>query len=460
MLIGSTLKAMRARIRTRQGFVHSVGTLVGGTAFAQALAVMALPILTRLYTPADFSVLAVYASLLAILSAAACLRLEIAIPIPEHDEDAAILLAVALCSSAIVATLAGVATLLFPQWIAKHLGVPAIEPYLWMVPLGVWIASSYAAIQHWSTRKRKFSHIARTRMVQSLGGAGTQVGAGLAGVGSVGLLFGHMISSGIGVFGLARDAWREDRGALRSVHRQSMRGTLRQYSQFTTYSTFDALANSAGIYVPVIVIAALAIGPEAGYLMLATRVMAAPMGLIGGAIGQVYLSQAPEKSRSGGLGDLTSKIFGGLLKLGVGPLLFAGIVAAPVFAIVFGTEWRRAGELVGWMTPWFVLQFLSSPVSMAMHVTNRQRAMLLLTMFGLTIRVGAVWLAATFARANFSEFYAISGALFYLLCCIIFYRAAGVRVKSILSELSSALTLISTWVVVGLIVRMIVGNLI
>lgn len=66
----------------RQGFIRLIGILVGGTAFAQALMVLVLPLLTRLYTPEDFNVLAVYASILSIISVAACLRLEITVPLP------------------------------------------------------------------------------------------------------------------------------------------------------------------------------------------------------------------------------------------------------------------------------------------------------------------------------------------------------------------------------------------
>lgn len=452
--MGSLLKAIRNRVGARNGFVHSVGMLAGGTAFAQALAVLALPILTRLYTPAEFSVLAVYVSLLAILSVSACLRMEIAIPMPERDEDAASLLALALCSSAGVALLAGVAVMLFPEWISTRLGVPTIEPYLWMVPLGIWIASTYAAVQYWSTRKKKFPRIALTRMTQALGGAGTQIGAGLAGMGPFGLLFGHMISGGLGVFGLARDAWREDRGALRSVRLQSMRHMLLQYSRFPKYSTVEALANTAGSQLPVILIAAFAIGPEAGYLMLASRVMAAPMGLIGGAVAQVYLSRAPEDLRLGRLAETTTRIFGGLVKTGVGPLLFAGIVAAPVFSLVFGTEWGRAGDLVAWLVPWLVLQLLASPVSMVMHVRMQQASMLLLTTFGLTLRVGTILLAAHFIRSHIVESYALAAAAYYLILLVVFYRMSGCRMQSVLQELGRSLVFPAAWVALGVVVRL------
>ncbi|MGY1529600.1 lipopolysaccharide biosynthesis protein [Luteimonas sp. A649] len=448
------MKAIRAKLGARHGFVHSVGTLVGGTAFAQALALLALPILTRLYTPAEFSVLAVYASLLAILTVVACLRLEIAIPIPARDEAAASLLVVALCSSFGFALIVVLALACFPGWIAGRLGVPAFAPYLWMVPLGVWIASSYAAVQYWSTRKKKFTRIARTRMVQALGGVGTQAGAGWLGAGPFGLLLGHMISGGAGLFGLARDAWREDRTALRSVTRASMTTALREYSRFPKYSALEALANTAGSQLPVIIIAALAIGPEAGYLMLATRVMAAPMALIGASVAQVYLSRAPEELRQGSLPAFTARIFGGLVKTGVGPLLFAGIVASPVFALVFGEEWRRAGDLLAWMTPWSVLQFLSSPVSMVMHVRMQQARMLLLAIFGLVLRVGVILLVVKFTPDHIVESYAVSAAAYYLVLSVVFYKLSGCGVRSLLQQARKTLVTLVGWVGFGVLVRL------
>lgn len=444
--------AIRSRMGERGGIVHSVGTLVGGTAFAQGLTVLALPLLTRLYTPAEFSVLAVYASILGILAAVACLRLEIAIPLPERDEDAASLLLLALASGTGFSLLIGLLVVFFPGQIAAWLHVPTFAPYLWLVPLGLWVASTYAAIQYWSTRKKKFSRIARTRMTQAIGGVGVQVGAGAFGAGPIGLLVGQMISGGAGVVGLARDAWRNDRNALRLVTPGSMRTMFRQYSRFPKYSTWEALTNTAGIQVPVILIAALALGPEAGYLMLATRLMAAPMALLGGSIAQVYLAHAPEELRAGRLGEFSARIMSGLIKTGIGPLVFVGIVAIPLSGLIFGQEWARTGELVAWMTPWFALQFLSSPVSMVMHVTGRQKELLFLTVIGLFLRVGAMWLAYRYFRGGFSEFYAVSGALFYGLCFLVFYSASGTRPTQIISALRKGSPVVAAWAVLGLIV--------
>lgn len=66
-----------------------MGVLVGGTTGAQLLAVLAAPLLTRLYTPEDFGLLAVYASLLGLIAVIASLRYELAIPLPTDDTEAA-----------------------------------------------------------------------------------------------------------------------------------------------------------------------------------------------------------------------------------------------------------------------------------------------------------------------------------------------------------------------------------
>lgn len=450
-------QAIQSRLEEEGGFGRAVGTLVGGTAFAQAVMVLALPVLTRLYTPEQFSVLAVYVSLLGILSVIACLRFEIAIPLPERDEDAASLLVLAVGSGLILSLLTGGLVLLHGGGLANRFGISELSSYLWMVPVGMWMASAYAATQYWATRKKNFTRIARTRIVQATGGVGVQTGAGLLGAGSIGLLTGHLVSSGAGFLSLGHQFWRQDRSLLRHVNLASLRKVGIKYQRFPKYATIEAFANSAGSQLPVIVIAALAIGPEAGFLLLATRVMAAPMALIGSSYGQAYLAHAPTHLREGRLDAFTENVLEGLLKIGVGPLLFMGIVATPVIAILFGEEWVRTGELILWLTPWCVLKFLSSPVSMVMHVKQRQRVMLLMQLLGLVMRLLAIWLAFKFAPIYMAESFAVAAAVFYGTCCLVYYRLAGVGVDRAICTFSRSAVVLLGWVLAGLALRYLIG---
>ncbi len=434
------------------GVAHSVGTLVGGTAFAQIITILALPLLTRLYGPEEFSLLAVYVSLTGILTTVACLRFEIAIPLPESDEEASSLLALALACGLIVSILTGVTFLALHEQIILLLRMPMFDSYLRLVPIGVFVASAYVAFQYWSTRRKKFKRIAKTRVAQALGGVGLQFSVGVLGGGAIGLILGQMFSGGAGFIGLARDAWQNDRGPLSRVTAKSMWQALTRYSRFPKFSAPEALANTAAFQLPVLIVAALVIGPEAGYLMLASRLMTAPMALLGGSIAQVYVAHASEERRDGRLGEFSVRMLSGLLKTGVGPLLFAGIVANPLIGVIFGEKWGRTGVLIAWMAPWFVLQFLSSPVSMVMHVTGRQKEMLLLTTLGLIGRLGVIWAAHQLLGGFLSEAFAVSGAVFYAVCCFVFFRSAGVRMFQVVAALREASRVLVAWIAGGVVV--------
>ncbi len=435
--------------------------LAGGTAFAQALAIFALPMLTRIYSPEEFGVLGVFTALLGMTSIIASLRYAIAIPLPELDQSAASLLAVALGCVVATTAAATVTIFLFGQQIASLMNAPSLAEYLWLLPIAIAATGAYSVFQYWATRKKAFARIARTRIEQSIGGVLTQLFMGWAGSGALGLIVGQIVSNGAGLFGLACRAFSEDRAALQGVGIAEMKTVAREYDRFPKYSTFEALTNSAGVQLPIILIASLTAGVEVGYLMLAMRIMQAPIGLIGSSISQVYFSRAVEEHRNGRLGDFTARTLGGLAKSGVGPLIFVGIIAPSAFGLIFGAAWQRAGELVAWMTPWFVLQFLASPVSMVLHVTGNQRKALILTVSGLLLRVTLVSIGASqMMGGSVSESYAISGFIFYSICLYVFCEITNISSRHLVRELTGALPLIALSIVLAIGLKLVLVHVV
>lgn len=450
---------LNSKLNAQGGFFKAVSVLVGGTAFAQGITFLALPILTRLYSPEDFALFAVYTAIMGMGAVVACLRLEIAICLPARDEDAASLLALSLIFVTILSMACAVIVTLWPQKIANLLGQPQLSNYLWMFPLGVWLTATYSAIQNWATRKKYFSSIATTKIAQASIGSSVQIGIGLSGFAPLGLLLGQLFLSGTGIVGLAKKAWKDDKSKFQLLSWHSMLEQLREYKKFPKYSTLESFANTAAIQIPLILIAAIAIGPEAGYLLLATKVMSAPLGLIGKAISQVYLSRAAEEYRRGNLGDFTADVVASLSKIGIGPLVFIGILSPAIFPLLFGVSWGRAGELVMWMIPWMVLQFIASPISMCMHVRGWQRAMLILTIFGIMLRIGALYIAYSVNIETLSEWYIISGAIFYFICICVFFKCSGINFKHIVKAVATSAPLIGIWSISGVGITFIIGYL-
>ena len=404
---------INTKLDAQGGFLKSVGVLAGGTAFAQALGVLVLPLITRLYSPEEFALFAVYTSIVGILTVAICLRFEIAIPLPEKDEDALSLFMLSLLSNILLTTLLAVVIFFFQESILTFIQQPQLKPYQWLIPIGVFLAGLYSSLQYWATRKKQFSAIAQTRMTQAVSSSTVQIGAGYLSYGVIGLLFGQIINFSAGIFRLFISFSKETKHLFNQLSITKLKENWKKYDKFPKYSTFESLANVAAIQVPVIIIAAVAIGPEAGYLMLAMKVMAIPMGLIGGSIAQVYLGHAPEYYNKGDLKQYTIHTIKQIAKIAIIPLVFIGCIAPFIFPIVFGNSWTQAGYMLLWMIPWFIMQILSSPFSMSLHITGNQKTALILQIMGLIIRVGGLLLISMTYKDWTFEYYAISGFLFY-----------------------------------------------
>ena len=385
------IKSALGALLPKNAFARGVSVLVGGTAGAQLLAVLAAPLLTRLFTPEDFGLLAVFAGMLALFSVVSSLRYELAIPLPQDDIEAANV--VTLCMLVVVASalICGVFVALLATPVANALGVPLLTNYLWLLPLGVLVAGGYNALNYWAVRTKQFGTVARTRISQSLGMLAVQVATYK--LGGLALLIGQVAGQGAGTLSLVRAAWASP--AFRQVTWQGVWQVAVRYKRFPIFSTWEGLSNSAGVQLPPLLFAALFSPAAAGLYTLANRVLSLPMSLVGNAIGQVFFANAANAHREGKLGPLVAQLHGKLAHIGLPPALLLMLLGPDLFALIFGETWRQAGEFARWMAPWLYLVFVSSPLSTLFAVTEKLPQGLAFQIILLLSRVGAIAVGAS-----------------------------------------------------------------
>lgn len=393
-----------------------------GTIGGRAIALAALPLVTRIYSPEHFTLLAVYLAIVGTISVAACLRLEVAIPVAESDYDAANLLALALTALAGICTLILLSVLVMPVQIATWIGQLELIPYLPLIPIGIAFAGTYSTLRYWATRKRRFTSIALTRLSQAGTGVLLMISFGSIGMAPLGLLLGNMFNIGAGWLSLGIQTLRNDKSTLQSISVNRALNVIKEYYKYPIYSTPESLLNVAGAQLPILLIAAHA-GAEAGYLFLALQLMAAPMKLLGGSISQVYISRSRQAFHEGRLASITLKLAFRLATIGVFPIVVVGVLSPYVVPKIFGSEWARSGEIVLLLVPWMALQFIASPISTVMFIVGKQRVLLALTTFGAVLRIGSV-IVGTLCSMSLVLCFSIASALFYAICIIIFLQSS------------------------------------
>lgn len=412
------IKYLKNKLNEHQ-FLQRVSVLVGGTAIGQLIAILSLPILTRIYGPEAFSTLAVYVSLLTIMASVAGLCFEYAIPLPKSNRLAASLTALALSSVFFVTLIAALIVLVFPSFL-NAITKGKLTGYLWLIPLGVMLVGTYNTLQYWSTRNKRFVLIAKTRVTQSLSGTAIKLGAGYLTSGwPAGLILGQMISQGAGSISLGLSLLKNDRKYFKGIKCRYLKIAFARYKEFPRFATLEVFANNGNIQIPIILIAYFSIGAEAGHLMIAMQLLSIPMSLIGGAVAQVYLAEGAERYQSGELSIFTKVTIKNLAKISFFPLILVGALSPFLIEFFLGDAWKKTGVLISWMVPWFFMQFITSPVSTALYITNNQKAAFYLQLFGLFLRVGAVYAAGLYVEGLIGEIYAISGFVFYTIYLLV-----------------------------------------
>ena len=129
-------------------------TLVIGTTIGQAILIVCTPILTRIYTPAEFGVFALYLAITSITSVIATGRYEFAIMLPKKDIEAANIVVLSMMVAVGVSLLTFVVVLLFNLLIASLIEHPEISYWLYFTPLATLITGFYQSLNYWGNRKK------------------------------------------------------------------------------------------------------------------------------------------------------------------------------------------------------------------------------------------------------------------------------------------------------------------
>ena len=168
-----------AKLVHMNGFVKHVATLATGTVFAGAMGIVVMPLLTRIYEPEDFGVSALYTSLAGIMSVVMCWRYELAVVLPEKDQDAASLLILCIMICFVMGLLTLIMVAIFGTLLSKMLGSQELIPWLWFLPLSLFGMGFFRVLNYWSTRRQHFKRLAVRQIIQNGVTAVTQIGIGL-----------------------------------------------------------------------------------------------------------------------------------------------------------------------------------------------------------------------------------------------------------------------------------------
>lgn len=416
----------------RGAFVRGASQLVLGTVAGQFVVILSAPVLSRMYNPEEFGVLAVYAAMLSLSASVATMRYEVAIPLPKADGSAAVLLVMAASVVVMVTLATALLTILWGGVVVTWANTPALAPHLWTVPLGVFLMGMHGVFTYWGLRKQAFGLVARTRVQQGFGMAATQLVLGHLRFGPLGLIVGHIVGFAAGFVSLARFWYDTGTASTRAWNLRRMYRRAHRYRDYPLYSSWGGVVNTAGLQLPVILFSSLYAPAVAGLYLLANRVANAPVALVAEAVGKVFYVSAVTARRNGRLPELTLAVFDALLKSCLVPFALIVVVAPEFFSLIFGNAWAEAGAYMQWLALLMAAVFVFAPLAMLYSVLYRHREDLYFQVALFLVRIAGILIGSRLGGPLIAiAFFATSASLVYLIFGFRLLRLAGVALVSL-----------------------------
>jgi lipopolysaccharide exporter len=410
-------------------FATDVLRLASGTAIAQAISILATPIVTRLYGPEAFGVLALFIAITTVITTVSCLRYELAIPLSTSDEEGASLLALSIASVALITAISAPLLFILGGPLLALLRAPALASYIWLMPITILFGGAYLALNYWMTRRQRFGTLAGARVTKSTVNIGSQLAGGYAGYrGGMSLITANIMGITAATVLLAIRAWRQSGSLMRSGMKwQLILAAARRYRKFPIYSTWSALLNNLSWQLPALLLSYFYSTEVAGYYALSASLLGIPMNLIGNSVAQVFYQSAAAATSAEELRHVVESAFRQIVRLAMLPLLLIGLVGRDLFQIAFGSQWTEAGVYSQILSAWIFFWFISSPLSTLLSVMEEQEFDLKMNVVLVTSRFAALSIGGYLGSARLSiTLFSVFGVLVYGSLSLVYLRMARV----------------------------------
>lgn len=405
--------------------IGNVLKILRGTVTAQALGFVALPLLARYYSPEAFGILQLFQVAMGFLLVTTSMRYEIALLRATEGRE---------LSATLV--LCGLINLAMCVLVAIGCAVAYLGPFnlasqtralLFWLPVGVLAAGALQTLGYLALRDKAYTQIASAKVAQTLGFVVTSVGIGLLAPANTGLILGDLIGrvTSVGIIGMRQKLIGIT--LLGQYSLSELSAAARRFREYPLISVPGGLVNTAGGMLTSLMMFMAFDASTAGQYGLVERAIMLPMGLVAGAVSQVFTADLSDCLRDGRKRPVV--LYRGVIRrmfiLGLVPTVVLGLGAPTIFGLLFGSAWSEAGEFARIMSPLILVALVTTPVNMAITIAGHQRIQFVWEMFRLFLMLSAWFVIIIF---DVSASWAVAVHVLIVTLCSVFYLFIADRI--------------------------------
>lgn len=350
---------------------RKVSILLSGSVAAQALPLLAAPLLARLYSPDSFGQFGLFTAVSSILAALANLKYDHAVLLAKNAVSAFHVFAICVFSTATLAGLLGLVILSAPDaWFGSR-WIAVDRTHAAWLPVSFMLAGFTQALISMLFRGEQFTTVAKVRVSQAVMSTGLSLALGFWMPTGTALIASTIAGQGVGVAMLV--LLRDRRQPFTTRLRWSLLARCSaRYRRFPVFTAPSDLLNGLGANLPMLFIGSTYGLAAAGAYALAQRTLGTPLQLIGSAFSDAYRQSAAKSlATEGSYWRVTVQTLRTLGLIAIVPAIVCVAWAPWLFPLVFGDQWALTGEIIQMLALVYFFRLVVSPLSYNYYLANR-----------------------------------------------------------------------------------------
>ncbi len=371
-------------------FFRNILVVMTGSSIAQGISYLLSPIVSRLFTAADFGLFGSFNAVFGIIGSLITLDFSQAIMLPKEKHRALNLFVLSCLCTLAISALCAVFSLFFPS-VLKGLMKTDSSWFLVFLVFALLVYGFNQSVQAWAVRSKAFKHTSASQVIRSVSSSGLRIGLGTAKTGGLGLVVSMILADLAATCNIARVLIPDLKAMKKEIGGRLIKALAWEYRDFPMYSASQNFVNALSNGLPVLLLTHFYGIAVAGAYTFAMSVLQAPMSLITSALRQVLFQRASETQNQGGrIAPLYIKTTAGLFLLMLIPSLVLVIWGPQLFSWIFGKRWLLAGAMSRSLMIWLGIVFCNVPAVLFARLVRIQRFVFFYELVLLAGRTGAL----------------------------------------------------------------------
>ncbi len=366
------------KIKLKSDFSKNILKLTSSSILTILISLISLPIVTRIYDPSVFGEFQVLISIIGIISIVVSFKYEMAIVLPKNATEANAVYSLSIILLLLTTSTFSLIFYFFGSWFLSFLNAEALEPYLFLLIIGIFLSGLVQIAGYVLTREKNFHKLGNNRVIESASAQGLKIGIGLISPTFLGLFISQLVGYLLNIYLTMRKS-----KISFTFSKKKILAVFKKYNKFLLYSTPAMFVNTVALQLPIFFIVKHFGVESLGYYALAVKLIDIPLGVVGNAISQVYYKEAADKFNIGvdRLLSLYKNTLKKLILFMIVPAILIYLLAEPMIPYILGENWIVTGQIMSILVIWKFFEFINAPISTTLMVLNKQNIDLFLKIF-------------------------------------------------------------------------------